>query len=328
MRFKRSGFTLVELLVVIAIIGILVGLLLPAVQAAREAARRMQCSNNLKQIGLGILNYESSTKRLPSGSIGGATPAAWGNYITPQVAILPYIEAGNLYSLYNFTSLQVDQNSVNAAAIKPTIGTFVCPTGVPRIGYSWAGQTDYVQNMGINADYTVRSGPFFRNSNTKIGDCSDGLSNTAFFSEIRKGPLANDTANPRIVVPRTSIEYFATATDVTTWAAADRITYNATVCDNPAAAAWQTRGLMYFRGQTSTTFYTHTLTPNSRFRDCAGATVTNLWNGHLAARSFHTGGVNLARGDGSVGFISNSVDPIGYSALGSMQGGEVVNIDN
>jgi prepilin-type N-terminal cleavage/methylation domain-containing protein len=326
MKVKRSGFTLVELLVVIAIIGILVGLLLPAVQAAREAARRMQCSNNLKQIGLGILNYESSTRRLPSGSVGGATVTAVGNDTTPQVAILPYIEANNQYALYNFT-IKVDQTTTNALAIKATIPTYICPTGQPRVGFSWAGQADYMQNMGINANYSVRSGPFFRNSATKLGDVSDGLSNTAFFSEIRRGPLASDTAQSFITIPRTSSDYLSTATNVTTWPAADQVTYNQATCDNPATQAWQFRGLMYFRGQTIVTFYTHTLPPNSKFRDCAG-NAAGIFYGHLAARSYHTGGVNLVRGDGSVGFISDSVDPIGYSALGSMQNGEVVNIDN
>ena len=107
--YKRSGFTLVELLVVIAIIGILVGLLLPAVQAAREAARRMQCTNNLKQLGLSVHNRESAFKKFPLGTVGRTLPS--GNYPTPPVKprtpfipqILPYIEQGNISSLYDLT---------------------------------------------------------------------------------------------------------------------------------------------------------------------------------------------------------------------------------
>lgn len=329
MRFKRSGFTLVELLVVIAIIGILVGLLLPAVQAAREAARRMQCSNNLKQIGLGLLNYESATRRLPAGCAIGVTVTM--NNTTPHVAILPYIEQNAVYTLFDFnTTISSSSPAPMIAALKQSLPTYICPTSNPRIGFSWAGQTDYFQSMGSNADFTVRSGPFFRNSSTKIGDISDGMSNTAFFAEGRRGPLAADNASSFVVLPKTSIDYLATATNVGTWAAADKINYNVAACDNPAGQAWQTRGLIYFRGQTSITFYTHTLPPNSGQRDCAGSVTVNnvpVWHGHLAARSFHTGGVNLCRGDGSVNFISNGVDLVSYNALGTMSGGEVVNIE-
>jgi prepilin-type N-terminal cleavage/methylation domain-containing protein len=328
MRIKRSGFTLVELLVVIAIIGILVGLLLPAVQAAREAARRMQCSNSLKQIGLALHNYESATKRLPSGSVGGPTVASpLGNGITPHVGILPYLEATNTYNLYNFT-LPMNQTNVNALAIRNTIPSFICASAPARIGFDWAGQTDYMQSMGDNADYSNRRGPFFRNSSTRFGDFSDGMSNTAFFSEIRRGPHPGGNASNFVVVARNNIEYLSTATNTPDWTAASQTNYVAATCDNPASQAWQIRGLQYFRGQTVATFYTHTLTPNSPFRDCAGVGANGLYNGHLAARSFHTGGVNLVRGDGSVTFQSNSVDALAWRALGSMNGGEIVNIEN
>jgi prepilin-type N-terminal cleavage/methylation domain-containing protein len=327
MRLKRSGFTLVELLVVIAIIGILVGLLLPAVQAAREAARRMQCSNNLKQIGLAIHNYESATKRIPSGCATGVTLLI--NNTSPHVALLPYLEQNALYALYNF-GLRVDYTT-QPLAVRPTVPAFVCPSAQPRVGFSHSGQTDYAQSLGSNASCIVRSGPFFRNSSTKFGDVSDGLSNTALFSEIRKGPLASDTAQSMASFAATSLDVFATATNVSSWPVADKAAYNATVCNVPTAQAWQTRGLTYYNGFTNSTFYTHTLGPNSRFRDCAGVVTEGgipVWHGHLAARSFHTGGVNLVRGDGSVSFISDSVDLVGYNALGTMSGGEVVNIDN
>ncbi len=123
-RRLRFGFTLVELLVVIAIIGILVALLLPAVQAAREAARRMQCSNNLKQIGLGILNYESAMKRIPPGSIES-------NFIGGFASILPHLEQGSVYLEYDFGLYYTHPYNVEVS--KQRVSTYLCPsTVIPR----------------------------------------------------------------------------------------------------------------------------------------------------------------------------------------------------
>ncbi len=314
---KKPGFTLVELLVVIAIIGILVGLLLPAVQAAREAARRMQCTNNLKQIGLAIHNYESAIKRLPSGSF-------LVNDATPHTVLLPYLEASNSFNLFNF-NVSLNGSALNSAAIKQTIPFYICPSSPDRIGFSWAGHADYMQNMGGNASYSNMTGPFFRNSKTRFADVTDGLSNTAFFSEIKRGPHPGGSASSFTTLPRTSPDYLSVATNKAdaTWTAATLATYPISECDNPATQAWQYRGLQYYRGLTVATFYTHTLPPNSRYRDCAGTA-----NGHLASRSFHTGGVNVVRGDGSVSFYSNSVDAAAWLALGTINGGEVLTIDN
>ena len=325
-RVCRPGFTLVELLVVIAIIGILVGLLLPAVQAAREAARRMQCSNNLKQIGLSIHNYESATKRLP----GGMLPISEA---TPHTALLPYIEAGNQFALFNF-SVSLNGSLLNSAAIRQTLPFFICPSAPARTGWSWAGHADYMQNLGGNAQMAntatvpwsppiLRTGPFSYNSTTRFGDVTDGLSNTAAFAEIRRGPHPG-TGSSLGVIARTNIEYYAVATNLAdaSWTVANRAVYDAAVCDAPATSAWLYRGLQYYRGLTVATFYTHTLTPNSRFRDCAGTA-----NGHMASRSFHTGGVNMARLDGSVSFVSNSVDQLIWLATGTMNGGEVAVIN-
>ena len=123
---KARAFTLVELLVVIAIIGILVGLLLPAVQAAREAARRMQCSNNMKQIGLGVHNFESSYKKLPAAGQCGSTGSTTTPYMIHSTAtqLLPFIEQMAVYNLFNH-----DANPVIAYGASPSGSNFVTPTG-------------------------------------------------------------------------------------------------------------------------------------------------------------------------------------------------------
>jgi prepilin-type N-terminal cleavage/methylation domain-containing protein/prepilin-type processing-associated H-X9-DG protein len=325
---KRKGFTLVELLVVIAIIGILVGLLLPAVQAAREAARRMQCSNNLKQIGLASLNYESALRRFPPGDLsvvvnGGEIPQA-----STHAFLLPYIEGGNSYSTFNF-AVQVNGNAANTQARIQIIPSYHCPSdpGVNRSVVASlidAASANYMQCLGASALHnpgaaTVNHGIFFRNSGTKVGSITDGLSNTALFSEIKKGP--NGTGS-LAAIPAGSKDDFSVATrpaSPANWTGNDLLTPPIT-CEDRATTAWLYRGLQYYRGLLVATYYNHTLPPNARLRDCI---TTGLFTGHMAARSYHTGGVNVVRADGSVNFASSSVDSITWRAIGTMGGGEV-----
>ncbi len=185
---KQSAFTLVELLVVIAIVGILVSLLLPAVQAAREAARRLQCSNNLKQIGLGLHNYESTFKKFPVGSIES-------NFISAFTSILPHLEQGNTYAQYDFS--QYYTRPENAAASKQWIPTFLCPSMVlprevpePR-GEEVGGPSSYLLNEGTSS-YMVKADGMFaadwpsygmNNPHIGFGQISDGTSHTLAVSE-------------------------------------------------------------------------------------------------------------------------------------------------
>lgn len=193
---KNQGFTLVELLVVIAIIGILVGLLLPAVQAAREAARRIQCSNNLKQLGLSVHNYESAFKRLPSAGQGTnyATIPATTTFGRQSVftAILPYIEQGNTYGNLDLR-YAYNETPGNIAASKQGIATFVCPSNSIRPGAidtAGYGCTDYgpiyyvdidpvtgIRNKLLRADGGITDGW------PRIAQITDGLSNTIGFGE-------------------------------------------------------------------------------------------------------------------------------------------------
>lgn len=320
------GFTLVELLVVIAIIGILVGLLLPAVQAAREAARRMQCSNNLKQIGLSTLNYESAMGKLPPGdatsTIAGEIPQA-----STQPFLLPFLEGGNSYATFDF-NYQVNGNAANTAARIQIIPSFHCPSdpGANRAIVASlidAASANYMQNMGASADQrpasvTQYQGPFYRNSATKVGNFTDGMSNTALFAEIKKGP--NGTGSLAAVAAGTTDDFrVATRVVSTGWVGNDLLVAPVD-CENRATTAWLYRGLQYYRGLLVATYYNHTLTPNAKFRDCV---VSSLYWGHMAARSYHTGGVNMVRADGSVHFASDSIDGFTWRAMGTMSGGEV-----
>ena len=329
---SRRGFTLVELLVVIAIIGILVGLLLPAVQAAREAARRMQCSNNLKQIGLSLHNYESTFKRLPAGTFNDATKGR-ANNSSPLPMIMPFIEQNNAFQLFNFDE-DLNTHASNLAARQQNVPTFQCPSQAGVTPFvlpgtqcpNGCGNTNYVQSLGNNANYASNNGPFGRRFGAKFGDISDGLSNTGLFAEIVLGPAGGSPTTG--IVPAGSPTDLAVATNLAfgTWDAGPNGDVVAVPgCDNRATAAFLYRGKQYYRGIVVTTYYSHTLTPNSSRRDCVRG--TGLDRGHLATRSYHTGGAQIVLGDGSVHFASSSIDELVWRALGSRAGGEVTNID-
>jgi prepilin-type N-terminal cleavage/methylation domain-containing protein len=341
---QRRGFTLIELLVVIAIIAILIALLLPAVQQAREAARRTQCRNNLKQIGLALHNYESSFSILPVGSFNVTNLA--GNNGSTHPMLLPYFEQANAYHQFNFscdinTGLSNSTSpasaccgcgpTVNQEARQQKLAVLFCPshpgtspliitgTQCPN-GCGW---TTYQQSLGSNANYASNNGPFGRRYGARFADIPDGLSNTALFGETILGPASTSAAT--IVVPANSPDYYRVATNLpfATWDGAPNADVDYPVaCNDPAIAAWSYRGKQYYRGVVVATYYSHTIPPNARVRDCIRG--TGLDRGHLAARSFHVGGAHVLLGDGRVHFASENIDANIWRAIGSRAGNETV----
>ena len=333
MKIRTRGFTLIELLVVIAIIAILIALLLPAVQQAREAARRTQCKNNLKQIGLALHNYESTHSILPAGTFNGGTVATGQvpNNASPIPMIMPFIEQGNAYTLFDFNS-DINGSASNLAARQQNMAMFNCPSHPsvapfvlsPTQCPNGCGTTTYAQSLGNNANYASNNGPFGRRYGAKFRDFTDGMSNTGLFAEIRLGP-STGTGNTSGVLAVTNPNYYNTATDLAfgTWdASATGDTIAVAACDNAATTNWLYRGKQYYRGLVIPTYYSHTLTPNSRRHDCIRG--TGLDRGHLATRSYHVGGSQLVLGDGSVRFASENIDENVWRAVGSKGDGEVI----
>ncbi len=340
----RRGFTLVELLVVIAIIGILVGLLLPAVQAAREAARRMQCSNNLKQFGLALHNYESTYKRFPAANSGSGcrnsstcpTATTGRARISAHVFLLPFMEQGNLYDQYS------TQNSAawsGAAYWSTQIPTLVCPSDVQFRPLANMAITNYavcggdaatlmcsVDEIPDGRNCKAPRGLFGEYSYAKIGDMVDGTSNTIAMAEMQTPPSLASKKLGTVAITGGD----AASTPLACRALFVNGAYTVNVNSDVGI-----RGGRWADGAALFTRFNTMLPPNSP--SCMEA--DNHWLGGMySAGSNHTGGVQAAFGDGSVHFMSQSIDsgnqgasqslggfsPYGvWGALGTKSSGEV-----
>jgi prepilin-type N-terminal cleavage/methylation domain-containing protein/prepilin-type processing-associated H-X9-DG protein len=312
-RHDRSAFTLIELLVVIAILAILIGLLLPAVQKVREAAARMSCQNNLKQLALAMHNYHDQNQALPPGIAkkGGSNVA---NYGTWAVVLLPHIEQAAISQLYqnwggSATSPQYWQEPNISNVTSKRIKIMTCPTDTPRSPNVQGGVAmtahNYLVNYGntctdqialgtpaypfLGAPFTARKKP---GTGTRFLEITDGLSGTLMFGEVRQAAgqdlrgffwWGDGAGFVTYQAPNTSVP--------------DRI-YATFFCNNTGSNP-----------------------------PCTG-TITAQDPSAFYARSLHPGGVNAAACDGSVRFYSNSINIDAWRALGSAQGGEVGSADN
>jgi prepilin-type N-terminal cleavage/methylation domain-containing protein len=321
MHNPRRAFTLIELLVVIAIIGVLIALLLPAVQAAREAARRAQCTNNLKQIGLALHHYESTHGRLPSARTG--SPHLW----SALAQILPSLEGNTVYNTINFDlgSLPTAARPWdygNATALRTIISTYLCPSdpNQHRLSPDF-GPNNYVANSGTGipngGSFRPEDGPqavdgvFFDRSAVRYAEITDGLSNTAAFSETTRGNGVDSTG----IAPIDRNRQYGQGVSLTS------ITDD--FCINAITLWVGQRGREWARGSMLYATINHYYTPNHALMDCMSGNVI----GRTAARSAHAAGVNLLCIDGSVRFVKNSVSLNTWRALSTRNGGDFLSAD-
>jgi prepilin-type N-terminal cleavage/methylation domain-containing protein/prepilin-type processing-associated H-X9-DG protein len=341
----RRGFTLIELLVVIAIIAVLIALLLPAVQAAREAARRIHCTNNLKQIGLAIHNYNDSVGALPLGCAvtfdraGNPIFSGWG--VTAR--ILPYMEGTNVFNACNFSL--ANETPQNDTAMRYGVATYMCPSdghnqeifvddGQPRNNANYAFNRGDWYVWGVSPSAPQPSSPFRANYSVRLAAVTDGLSNTMFSAEVKTHTpyLLNCTGLTYAPIgPQPIPTPFDNPASIPQY----------TSCSGSIAELRLDSGHAEWEdGNTSQAGFTTAWPPNKvtpasfngtsapdadliAFREENGGPTFAA----ITARSYHPGGVNVLLGDGSVRFVKSTINGLMWRALGSVNGGEVISAD-
>jgi len=346
MRPRHRGFTLIELLVVIAIIAILIGLLLPAVQKVREAAARMQCSNNLKQIALAQHNYHDAHKTFTNGV--GINGCCWGTWMIP---ILPYVEQNNLYVLYqNFNGLDVGPNPIpgtsggprygQTAVVSTQLSVFTCPSDTPA---PWnGGWTKH--NYALNAGNTS----FFQ-SPIPLGCTVGSAGCTPFLGAPFNWYTGGDVLPPPWTGGDSPYPWTDGPTDPTKGPMGRPVKITSivdgtsnTMMASEVLQSQTNNGLQGFTWWGGAAGYTAYIGPNSALPDVlvggicgttppdppCTTTGTTTYPRMAGARSHHTNGLNVAMCDGSVQYMTNTIDINIWRALSTSRGGEVVSIPN
>ncbi len=339
------AFTLVELLVVIAIIGILVALLLPAIQAAREAARRSECTNNIRQIGIAMMNFEASKKKLPAGATQryGSDPKTGAAYSGDPTmfswisVMMPYLEEASLYANVDWTIPLGVRNDNGDTSHHIKFASYTCPSADPvDITNDWYGaRGNYAGNAGI--------GTVWMNDTSPTQDCAYGSLNPSYGCAPHKYWPWAPKQNPE--APNSSLSRFGTFMvnkgrrmsefeDGTskTAAVSEVLTIPGTV---GSSSNGDSRGVLHFG---AASMYMHDAVPNfidnvliDKTRYCIGVDnapckpTDDTWKGEWRqfARSAHSGGVNLMMVDTSVRFVSDDVDLDTWKAYSTPRGGEV-----
>ncbi len=328
----RRGLTLVELLVTVAIVGILVSLMLPAVQSMRESARRTQCGNNLRQIGVAVQLHESRHRAFPYTALnygdgtGRVFPA-----IAPHRFLVADLDPAIFDKIDFLDSSSADSGEppwslswANAVLLDTTIPSFLCPSD-----YCPVGGNNYRANLGPGpgifapaetpfvCDPGNTTGAFANGRAIRAAEFSDGLSNTALFSEKVIGDGNSEWYEPfrdRFVSPVTF-----------------RLAEEAIQCCRDYAVAKPKHhdsysGFTWLYGGWNHTWYNHILGPNTTIPDCSIGLVVGGGDGIYAARSFHPGGVNVLLADGGIRFVNDSIDLLIWRAISTRRGRELVNL--
>jgi prepilin-type N-terminal cleavage/methylation domain-containing protein/prepilin-type processing-associated H-X9-DG protein len=338
MASRQRGFTLIELLVVIAIIAVLIALLLPAVQAAREAARRAQCVNNLKQMGLGLANYESSIGVFPMGTIR-VDPAncADGNF-NPEfnvfVMILAYSEQGAISNSLNFLSRSGYRSGANTTGYSAKVATYLCPSDLPnnplnpaagqfptpQLSYAFCTGLgdcmDYFSNNPAMCGVVPPDGMFGMNWTYGVSSVVDGTSNTIFLGEASKfiGEPATVGATPNYV------PFYSGA----------GLIFQPAFMNDTRPIGWATTA-----AKINAPAQNFPLLSSSFYSPGTTTDLMNWWQipqvqsyGQLGFHSQHPGGANILFGDGSVRFLKSTMNPASLRGLGTRGAGEVISSDS
>jgi len=341
---SRRGFTLIELLVVIAIIAVLIALLLPAVQQAREAARRSQCKNNLKQLGLALHNYHDNAKLFPKACYAVVDNISPNSPTSPttsyhwegrsaQTLLLPYMDQGPLYKSINqraWWDSTLATNGVSNRTVRRTqLAALICPSD-SQFGSADRGNCSYWistgPNRGWDANGNSNVGFAHINFSTSTADIRDGTSNTIAFAEGLIGDNNNGLYNISDLVRNQPLP---TGAPVTFWTEAQLIAYG-TQCQGGTGNQHSHSGRDWASPMMWSTAFNTLAPPNWRYPNCYSCSGCGWGDGLgvFPSRSQHSGGTHHAMADGAVKFITNNVNTPLYQALGSKASKDVANLPN